>query len=309
MGKSEKRSIKLGLMVTVGLILFSLAIYYLGSRQNLFSSAVTVKSYFKDVNGLVEGNKVLYSGITVGSVTNIKIIDDTTILVAMSVDKDISDFIRKDSKVQINSDGLMGSKIVSIFPGSADAENIGENDFLPSQRSLGLNDVMKEARLMMEESRTMAKNLGEISSKMNNGDGDFATLVNENNITSKLNKVTDEMLEITSNANNIVERIDRGEGDLGKLINDTLVTSGAKNLLVKIDSISNKTNLMADELLQFSRNLNNGNGTLQRLVNDTVMANNIDSTIYKANNGIDNVVGAAETVENSWIFNVFSKKK
>lgn len=295
-------------MVT-GIILFSIAVYYLGSKQNLFTSSVTVKSYFSDVNGLMEGNKVQYSGITVGFVSHIEIVEDTTILVEMSVDKNIRQFIRKDSKVEITTDGLMGSKIVSIHPGTSGSQNIGEDDFLPTQQSISLQDVLTEAKKMMEEGQMATKNLLEITQKINNGEGDLAVLLNENKISTTFNQAGNELLEITSNTNEIIEKINQGEGDLGRLINDTIVTGEAKQVMQNLTRISGKTDLISGELLDFSKALNEENGLIHRLVYDTTLAANIDTTIIKVNYGVDNLVNAAETVERSWLFNLFSKNK
>lgn len=309
MGKFANRSIKLGLMVAGGLFLFVIAIFYLGSQQDLFSSTVTVKSYFKDVKGLMEGNKVQYSGITVGHVGHIEIINDTTILVQMSVDKDVQKFIRTDSKVDIASDGLMGSKIVNIYPGSASAQSISDDDVLMSQESINFQDVLEEALTVIEDSRMIANDLLEITNKMNNGEGDFALLLNQRNITTKLDSVGNELLSFSSTSNEIINKIDQGEGDLGKLINDTTVTAEYKALMTNLDSVAQRTDILVTELQRYSRQLNTGDGILKRLAYDSVMANSIDTTVLKIQKSVDDVTDAAETIDNSWIFNLFSKNK
>jgi phospholipid/cholesterol/gamma-HCH transport system substrate-binding protein len=309
MGKFASQSVKLGLLVAAGLFLFALAIFYLGSQQALFSSTVTVKSYFKDVKGLMEGNKVQYSGITVGHVAHIEIINDTTVLVEMSVNKNVQKFIRTDSKVDIGSDGLMGSKILNIYPGSASAQSIADDDVLMAQESVDFEDVLKEALSVIEDSRLIANNMLEISNKMNHGDGDFALLLNERNITTKLDRVGNELLAFSTTANELAGKIKQGEGDLGKLINDSAITSELQELMKNMDSVVLKSDVLVSELNQYSKQLNNGNGILYRIAYDTVMANNIDTAVIKISNSVDNVVDAAETIDNSWIFNLFSKNK
>ncbi|MFW5822046.1 MAG: MlaD family protein [Tangfeifania sp.] len=309
MGKFANRSIKLGLLVAGGLFFFAIAIFYLGSQQDLFSSTVTVKSYYKDVKGLMEGNKVHYSGINVGHVSHIEIINDTTILVQMSVNKDVQKFIRTDSKVDIASDGLMGSKIVNIYPGSESAQSISDNDVLVTQESIDFQDVLEEALAVIEDSRLIANNLLKISNKMNNGEGDFALLLNQRNITAKLDSVGNELLAFSSTSNEIINKINQGEGDLGKLINDTTVTTEYKVLMNSLDSVAWRTDLLVTGLQRYSRQLNTGDGILKRLAYDSVMADNIDTTVLKINKSVDDVVDAAETIDNSWIFNLFSKNR
>ena len=309
MGHSKNKILRLGLLVASGLFLFIITIYFLGSKQNLFSSTVTVNSYFNNVKGLVEGNKVRYSGITIGNVAGIEIVSDSTILVEMMIDKDVKEFIRKDSRVKIGSDGLMGSKIVEILPGNSGAGSINDEDVLTGTNSVDIDEVLQEAKNVMHDGKIAARNLMEISEKMNNGKGDFAVLLNQNNITAKLDKVGNEMLDFGSSANEIIEKVNSGEGDLGKLISDTTITSDFRLLMNNFDSITQKMYVLADELQQYSKQMNSGNGILYKLAYDSVMANKIDTTVAKVSNGVDNVVGAAETVENSWIFNLFSKNK
>jgi phospholipid/cholesterol/gamma-HCH transport system substrate-binding protein len=309
MGKFASQSVKLGLLVAAGLFLFAIAIFYLGSQQALFSSTVTVKSYFKDVKGLMEGNKVQYSGITVGHVSHIEIINDTTVLVEVSVNKNVQKFIRTDSKVDIGSDGLMGSKILNIYPGSASSQSISDDNVLMAQESIDFEDVLKEALSVIEDSRLIASNMLQISNKMNHGGGDFALLLNERNITPKLNRVGNELLAFSTTANELISKIKQGEGDLGKLINDSVLTSELHELMLNMDSVVQKSDVLVRELNQYSKQLNNGNGLLTRMAYDTVMADNIGTTIVKISNSVDDVERAAETIDNSWIFNLFSKKR
>ncbi len=308
MKDSKSRSLKLGIMVTVGLALFVWGIYYLGSQRKLFSSSVTVKSYFNNVSGLVEGNKVRYSGITVGSVSDISIVSDSTILVKMTIDEKTKEFIRKDSKVEINSDGLMGSKIVNILPGTAAAGSVSDEDFLTTVDPLDMQDILVEAKRAIDEGRIITSNLIEITNKINNGDGDIARLLNDNSITTRLNKIGDQMASATGKVNSITAKIDNGEGDLGRLINDTTLTAQMGDVLNNFDNASMRTDSISDELLVFSRELNSGDGVISRLVYDHNMAENVDTVIVKANAGIEEVIEAAETIEKSWIFNLFSKK-
>lgn len=309
MKESKKRSLKLGVLVVVGLILFSLAIYYMGSQQNLFSSTITINSYFNNVNGLVEGNKVRYSGITVGYVSHIEIIEDTTILVEMSVDKEIGRFIRKDSRVEITSDGLMGSKILNIHPGSSEANKIKDNDTIVPQHSPDFQEVLDEAQKIIELGNQTMNNLLEISNKINNGEGDLARLLNDNTITSKLNQAGNEVLAVVKTSNEIVEKINRGEGDMGRLVNDTVITAEVNRIMGNVNNVTSATDSIADELLQFSTRLNEGSGLINRLVYDTEMADKIDTTLANANRGIEQASKAARTIEKSWLINLFSGNK
>lgn len=144
---------------------------------------------------------------------------------------------------------------------------------------------------------------------MNEGDDDLAVLLNEDKITTKLNRFGDEMLTITSTSGEILEKVNNGEGDLGRLINDSTLTMEYMQLMSEFDSIATETNKFAEELHQYNKQLNSGGGLIYRLAYDSVIANNIDTTIAKISYSIEDVVDAANTLENGWVFNLFSKNK
>lgn len=77
--------IKLGLFVSLGVLLFMIAIYSIGKRQRLFGTTFTISSIFYDVSGLQIGNNVRFSGITLGTVNNIRIISDSLVKVDMII--------------------------------------------------------------------------------------------------------------------------------------------------------------------------------------------------------------------------------
>ncbi|MHA7111263.1 MlaD family protein [Sunxiuqinia elliptica] len=309
MGKSKSRSFKLGLFVSAGVLLFMLAVYYLGSKQNLFSSSFTVQSRFYDVKGLVEGNKVRYSGIDVGTVSSVKLIADSTIMVELSIDERVREFIRKDSKVEIGREGLMGSKLVFIHSGTAVAGSIGDNGELESVKSVDIEEMLREAQKIIDDGRAVSKNLLAMSRKINEGEGDLARLINDNTITTTLSQTGDELLGIAQNAREITEKVNKGEGDLGRLLNDTTITFQMNKSLNQLEEVGANTDTFTQELAKFGKALNNGHGLLNRLVYDSIMAVHVDTTIVKVGEGVDDVVETAEAIRESWLLNLFSGRK
>ncbi len=306
MSKFKSRPLKLGMLVSVGLLLFVMAVYYLGSKQNLFSSTFTVTSHFYDVKGLVEGNKVRYSGISVGTVSSVDIISDSTISVEMLINQKVWEFVRKDSKVEIGREGLMGSKMVIIHPGTPEAGTVEDNEMLESIKAIDVQEIIQEARGIIDDSRMLSKSLLEMSEKINNGDGDLGRLINENTITTKLGQAGDELLAFAKNANEISGKVNRGEGDLGRLVNDSAITYELTFTLNHLKQMTAHADSVTMEMLLFSKELNEGEGLLNRLVYDREMAQHVDTTIVKVGQGVDEVVQTAGKIRESWILNLFS---
>ena len=309
MENSKKRTIRLGLLVTSGLLVFILAIYYLGVKQNLFTNKMTVLSYLHDAAGLVEGNKIRYAGVNVGTVFSVQIVSDTTVLVEMSIDKKIREFIRKDSKVAIGQEGIMGSKILLIHPGTPGTELIEEHDTLKSIRALTIDDLLRDAKKVIENSRIVSENLTEITHKINHGEGDLAVLLNEKTITPRIEEISRQLMIVSQSANEVIQKINQGEGDLWRLVNDTLITSNAVNLLDDFDQVSVQLTLLLGQAQLFANELNNGNGLAQKLAYDTTMITQVDSTIANLNEGIEEIEKTAQVIRESWLLNLFSGRK
>lgn len=89
---------------------------------------------------------------------------------------------------------------------------------------------------------------------------------------------------------------------MGKLVNDDKLTRKLNKILSDVDFV-------IYELHTTTYALNHGEGTLPRLVHDKQMAQNIDTAVAKVDEAVVQVTRAAETVANSWIFRLFSKKK
>ncbi len=80
--------VRLGLFITAGFVLFILAIFLIGRQKHLFDPVIELKANFKNVSGLQVGNNIRFSGINVGTVDNINIINDSTIQVDMIIKKE-----------------------------------------------------------------------------------------------------------------------------------------------------------------------------------------------------------------------------
>src|SRR5205085_7605232 len=93
---TQKFKIRIGLFITGGLMLFMLAIFLIGKQKNMFNPVFKLTSTFHNISGLQVGNNVRFSGINVGTVDNIDIINDSTVKVEMMIKKDVKKFIKSD---------------------------------------------------------------------------------------------------------------------------------------------------------------------------------------------------------------------
>lgn len=220
MNKDTQSNWKLGMFVIVGLVLFILTIYFIGKQQNIFGSTIHLKSKFKTVSGLKVGNNVRFSGINVGTVSEIQLVNDSCVVVDITIEKEVQKFIKTDAIASIGSDGLMGDKVLTVSPGTLSNKIVKDNDFIISKEAVEMEDLMKSVKVSVDNAGLITGELAKFTSSMNNGNGTLSKLMNDKELANSLKLTltnleasTDEFSKFTTSMNN-------GKGALSKLVSD-----------------------------------------------------------------------------------------
>lgn len=309
MNRKTSQYLRLGILVLAGILFLIFSIYLIGKQKNMFRPVVKINTYFTDVKGLELGNNVRFSGINVGIVSKIELINYTTVKVEMAIDRKVIKYIRSDAKVEISNDGLMGNHILIIHPGSEHVEPVADEGTLLTKTSITTEELLTEAKIILQNTKLITENLIVISNKMNNGQGDFSKLLNENDLSDNIDTISQRLLHLANEMDHITTKISKGKGDISQLINNDHLSKKANSILAKIDSVAVLGMKVADNLQATSLHLNEGKGLIQKLVYDSLMSDNLDTTLMKINESLDETKKAVKTVNDSWILNVFSKKK
>ncbi|NLJ00865.1 MAG: MCE family protein [Bacteroidales bacterium] len=306
--KRTKRALRLGIFIASALLLFIVAVYLIGSKQNLFTSTTDVHASFKDIRGLMPGNIVRFAGINIGTVSDIQLESDSSVVVTMTIRDNYTDHIYKNSSVQIGQEGLMGGKIILISSGDPDTGKVEEGDSLPVAGGLDIQAMIAQATEMLDEARGTVANMRSITGKLDAGDGDIALLLNENHLTEALNDATRKLNASLADVQQITSKINEGEGDLGRLVNDDSITTRVNIIMANLQASSERADSLVEELHRTSLALNHGEGVLPRLLHDKELGLTVDTAIAKVDESVVEITRAAETISNSWLFRLFSKK-
>jgi phospholipid/cholesterol/gamma-HCH transport system substrate-binding protein len=185
---SQKYKVRLGLFVAGGLALFVLAIFIIGKQKNLFNPVFKLTSTFYNVSGLQVGNNIRFSGINVGTVDNIRIINDSTVRVDMLIRKEVHQFIKTDCEVAIGSEGLIGDRLLIITQGSADAKLAKEGQELASTEPVETDAIMASLEVSAANAEIITYQLAEVMIKINGGQGTLGRLIQDTTIAENLNQ-------------------------------------------------------------------------------------------------------------------------
>jgi len=185
---SQKYKIRLGLFVAGGLAIFILAIFIIGKQKNLFNPVFKLTTTFYNVSGLQVGNNIRFSGINIGTVDNIHIINDSTVRVDMMIRKEVHQFIKSDCEVAIGSEGLIGDKLITITQGSPDAPLAKEGQELASSEPVETDAIMASLEVSAANAEIITYQLAEIMIKINGGQGTLGRLIQDTTIAENLNQ-------------------------------------------------------------------------------------------------------------------------
>ena len=185
---TPKFKIRLGLFIAGGLAIFVIAIFIIGKQKNLFNPVYSLNATFYNVSGLQVGNNIRFSGINIGTVDNITIINDSTVKVVMSIKKEVKKFIKKDSEVSIGSEGLIGDRLLIITQGSTNAPLAMEGQQLASKEPVETDAIMASLKVTAGNAEIVSLQLAEIMTKINGGNGTLGRLIQDTAIAENLNQ-------------------------------------------------------------------------------------------------------------------------
>jgi len=270
---TQRFKIRLGLFIIGGFILFLVSIFIIGKQKNLFNPVFEITSTFKNVSGLQVGNIVRFSGINVGTVNNIIIINDTSVRVDMVIKKDVSQFIKTDCKVTLGSDGIIGDKLIIIIQGSPDSPLLKDGQSLSSIDPVETNVIMTRLDVTTKNVENVSNQLSQISFDINQGHGTISRLIKDSILAENLNQTI-------SNLN----RFSKGLTGSGEVMTSFKVTArNAETISYQLAAIMNK--------------INKGDGTLGRLIQDSKMADNLNQTILNLKKSSKGLAGTDTIME------------
>ena len=296
MKTTEGQKIRLGIFVLIGTLLFVMAVFFIGQRQNMFEKTFTINAYFQNVNGLQKGNNVRYSGIDIGTVKEISMINDSTIKVQMAIEEKIISHIKTDAIAAIGSDGLVGNMIVNIVPGkNLDATVINNDDTIESYSKIGPDDILSTLGSSSENIAILSSDLLKITNAILKGKGTIGVLLNDTLMAKDLKKSVSNLNNASFNATQSIEEIKnliediKSEDDtvLGLLINDTISGQKLKTVITKLETSSIEIETMVKNANAVVSDIHSNEGALSYVLNDSTLVNSLKSTLKNINEGTE----------------------
>ena len=314
--KNQAGNIKLGLMVTIAFALFTVAVYLIGSRQNMFGDSFHISAVFKNVNGLQTGNNVRYAGINVGTVDRILIVSDSTVEVWMTIRSDVRKFIKKDAYASIGSDGLVGNMLVNISPGSGSQPQVNDNDRIKSFSRTDTDDILSTLSSTNENIALLSRDLLTTTQYINQGQGTITALLRDTTLLRSIKSSLSNLESVTAQSSNIVKKLetfsselDNKDNLLNLLLSDTSYSYELKKVVASINSASENLDQVTEELHSASSALLEGDGPLNTLFYDSAVSMDIKESISNINESSILLKENMEAMREHFLFRKYFKKQ
>jgi hypothetical protein len=141
---SRLQALVLGIAVLAGLTVSAVGLFAVGSRQWLWQDTFHLRVGFPEIRGVEAGTRVRVLGRDAGEVEAIELPDAPSgqVMVRLRLDKGLRGLIRTDAYAQIVTEGMVGGKVVEIYPGSDTAEPIANNSVIAARPTAELTDLL-----------------------------------------------------------------------------------------------------------------------------------------------------------------------
>ncbi len=267
--------LRVGLVITTAVALVLLTVLFAGNIEDLFVPKVEIKAEVRDVRGLRKGAPVWVSGIEIGSVEDMSLQPEYGALVTLSIKKDSLKFVRRDSKANIITMGLLGDKYVELSNGSRQAGPIRPGDIIQGKAQPDIKDLVDASTESMGKAMEFIDKVGRFLEEIQKGEGVAGKLITDPALYNDLKDTT---------------------STLAKIVKDFRKSQGTVKLLIEDPSLYNKMASATSSLEEFSRKANEGTGTLRKLLEDPALYDNLNKASRQLNSvmeEIDSGKGAA----------------
>jgi phospholipid/cholesterol/gamma-HCH transport system substrate-binding protein len=289
---THKFKVRLGLFIFGGLALFVIAIFIIGKQKNLFNPIFRLSTTFYNVSGLQVGNNIRFSGINVGTVDNIRIINDSTVRVEMIIRQEIKPFIKTDCEVSIGSEGLIGDRLLVISQSNSNAPLVTDGQQLKSSEPVELDAIIASFQVSAKNTEVITQELANLTIMINSGHGTLGRLVYDSTIAENINQT---IINFKTSSNRFGEIMEVTKQDVSDILASVLVST-------------NNVETTTQQLEEIMISINSGQGTIGRLVNDSVTSENIDKTILNIRNSTKGLDENMEALKHNFFFRRYFKK-
>lgn len=301
MKKTTLSRARVGFLIFVGVLAFSVGIFFIGEKSQFFSSAFYIRVNFENVEGVKPGATVMLSGYNVGTVYDIALTPKAdSIRLLLRIDNDVRAFIKMDTKAEIKQEGLVGNKFISLSIGSAKSPEISNDAYIEGVPPFALGSVTDNLVAIADTAKLVTGELNLLLHRINTGGGTMGKLFTDDELYTRLVSIT-EQTEVG------LRRTNDQLAQLASLLSKSISTLDV--IALKADTAMDNSVRMTDHAASILRKVDDGQGTLGLLMNDRALYDSLrmflaalSDVTYDAGNAADQTARALHAMREHWLF-------
>jgi phospholipid/cholesterol/gamma-HCH transport system substrate-binding protein len=304
-----------GIFVLGGVAILVAGVFIIGGKDRSFKKSVIANAVFPDVNGLAKGSNVWYAGVKIGVVKKVDFVANG-VQVSFSIEEDVHEKIRNDTKVKLGTDGLIGNKIVVLYGGTPASPEIASGATLQVENTVGTEEMMATLQGNNRNLLAITNDLKLVSKALAEGKGTIGKLLNDQTAANSLetamaalNRAGNNAQVLTSNLSAFSKKLNREGYLLNDLATDTTIVASLKNTASELNRVSLSANEVVQNLNATTAKLNSSKSPVGVLLNDPAAANNIQNTLVNLESGTKKLDENMEALQHNFLLRGFFKKR
>ena len=300
------KEIKAAFFVLSTILLFIFGFNYL-KGSSILDKQKTIYAVYDEVDGLLVGANVMINGLSIGNVTELDFLPNSTKIIVTLKVKDKLNFSSK-STASIYETGVLGGLAISIEPLFERESIVKTGDTLMSSVRPGLTELIN--RQIEPLSRQLQSTITSVDSIFTGASNVLNRQTQEeikesiSVLTSAINAINNSSLIIeetliskNTQINNTIDSFEKISSNLSN-VSDELNSFGLSSLLTNLQ-------VSVDGIGSIVDKLDSDNSTLGKLINEDEVYNNLNSSIESLNNLITDI---KENPKKYIHFSVFGRK-
>ncbi|WP_199119161.1 MlaD family protein [Pedobacter sp. ASV28] len=312
----NRKKIIVGLFITLGLLIFILCIFTLGSQKKTFVKSFTLSAIFNDIQGLKKGNNVWFSGVKIGTVKKIEFFGTSQVRVFMNIEEGVHKYIHKDAGASISTDGFIGNKIVVITGGNPKSPFVEDGDSLVSNTSVSTDEIMKTLQVNNKNLLDITSDFKILANNLVNGKGAAGALLSDEKIATdfktmvaNLNSTTMATKQTAQDLNRFTNTLNTKNGLMDKLLTDTILFEKLEKSAISLQHSAASAELLTNNLHTASAQLKSNENAAGLLLNDPKMAQQIRTIMTNLELSSIKLNEDLEALQSNFLFRGFFKKR
>jgi phospholipid/cholesterol/gamma-HCH transport system substrate-binding protein len=195
----------LGIVVLASVAVGGVGLVAVAARQGVWAETFEVSVGFPDANDIKPGTPVRIRGVEAGQVVGVEYPDrdgpDATVTVRLRLDAKFRGRLFADGSAQVQANGMLGSKVVAVNPGSPAAGPLPAGGSLRASKSLDMAATAEKLAAVADEAEKLLKDI-------RSGNGTLGKLVQDDSLYDDLKGLAGEARGIAKRAEAAVGKVE-----------------------------------------------------------------------------------------------------